>query len=157
MPGTPSSSQDSSTAIPPTDQTKLSKAVSPNPPAIASPKPQNDVRPSPLPGKPIQASEQPLSPASSAGPYSNNTPALTAASPATSPAEETAEPVGKAASPKRTAATQGQSGFVPTTPDEQLRFEEAQSLQQNALLASQVKDGAGVGSLANQVIQEDLP
>ncbi|KAL5003886.1 chromatin modification-related protein eaf1 [Aspergillus recurvatus] len=155
LPETPRTSRDSSDATPLTDQKDATKVVSSSQPAIPTPKPQHDFPASPLQGRPVHAAEQPLSPVSSAGPYSNNTPAPTAASPATSTSEEA--PVEKLPTPKRTAAVQEQSSLVPTTPDEQLRFEEAQSLQQNALLVSQVKDGAGTGPLTNQVISEDLP
>ncbi|KAL2801435.1 hypothetical protein BJX66DRAFT_11905 [Aspergillus keveii] len=153
---TPRSSQESSEPIAATDQETLPKAASPVQPA-ASTKSKHDVRPSLVPGRAAQVVEQPLSPVSSAGPYSNNTPAATAVSPATSPAEEVAEPGEKSPSPKHMATAQGPPSFVPSTPDEQLRLEEAQSLQQNALLTSQVKDGAGLGPSTNQVIRDDLP
>ncbi|KAL4906517.1 chromatin modification-related protein eaf1 [Aspergillus multicolor] len=157
LPETPRSSQDSIDGLPRADEKDTIKAVSPGESAITTPKTHHDLHESPLPGRPVHVVEQPLSPVSSAGPYSNNTPAPTAGSPATSATEEAAEPAEKPPTPKPTATVQGQSSFVPTTPDEQLRFEEAQSLQQNALLVSQVKDGAGAGPLANQVISEDLP
>ncbi|KAJ5569848.1 uncharacterized protein N7459_009278 [Penicillium hispanicum] len=75
--------------------------------------------------------EQPLSPASSIDPYSNNTPVPVAASPVTSPGEEVTE-VGKSGrpSPKHEKPVQPRAGLVPSTPDEQLRMEEAQSMQQ---------------------------
>ncbi|KAL4763322.1 MYB and HSA domain protein [Aspergillus foveolatus] len=155
LPDTPRSSQDSSDATIRADQKDATKAISSAQPSISTPKPQHDLPASPLPGRPVHVAEQPLSPVSSAGPYSNNTPAPTAASPATSTTEEVSAE--KLPTPKRIAATQERSSFVPTTPDEQLRFEEAQSLQQNTLLVSQVKDGAGAGPLTNQVISEDLP
>ncbi|KAJ5172480.1 hypothetical protein N7492_005073 [Penicillium capsulatum] len=74
--------------------------------------------------------EQPLSPASSIDPYSNNTPVPVAASPATSPGEEVAD-LAKSGrpSPKQDRSTQARPGAIPSTPDEQLRLEEAQSLQ----------------------------
>ncbi|KAL4978021.1 chromatin modification-related protein eaf1 [Aspergillus desertorum] len=155
LPETPRSSQDSSDTPIRIDQKDATKVVSSTQPAIPTPRPQHDFPASPPPNRPVHVAEQPLSPVSSSGPYSNNTPAPTAASPATSTTEEA--PVEKLPTPKRTAAVQEQSSFVPTTPDEQLRFEEAQSLQQNALLVRQVKDGAGTGPLTNQVISEDFP
>jgi chromatin modification-related protein VID21 len=155
LPDTPRSSQDPSDATVRADQKDATKAIPSAQPAISTPKPQHDLPASPLPGRPVHVTDQPLSPVSSAGPYSNNTPAPTAASPATSTTEDVSAE--KLPTPKRIAATQERSSFVPTTPDEQLRFEEAQSLQQNALLVSQVKDGAGTGPLTNQVISEDLP
>ncbi|CAL5873791.1 uncharacterized protein PFLUO_LOCUS8073 [Penicillium psychrofluorescens] len=77
--------------------------------------------------------DQPLSPASSAGPYSNNTPIPVAASPDTSPAEE-ADVVGKIdhPSPRHDRSVKARASLVPSTPDEQLRMEEAQSLQHAA-------------------------
>ncbi|KAL3468352.1 hypothetical protein BJX64DRAFT_245656 [Aspergillus heterothallicus] len=152
---TPRSSQESTDVAVATEQTESNKSTSPVQP-VASPKAKHDARPPLVPGGPTQGVEQPLSPASSTGPYSNNTPAATAASPATSPAEEVAEARDESPSPKRAGTVQGPPNFVPSTPDEQLRLEEAQSLQQNALLAQHVKDGAGIGPVSNQVIGEDL-
>lgn len=73
--------------------------------------------------------EQPLSPASSIDPYNNNTPVPVAASPDTSPAEEVTEDVGAIDRPKHKHDRAGhpQLNLVPSTPDEKLRFEQAQS------------------------------
>ncbi|KAL3472182.1 hypothetical protein BJX99DRAFT_235870 [Aspergillus californicus] len=157
VPETPRSSQDSIDAFVTTDAADVSRAVSPAQRAILSSTSKHDAHPSLPTRRPLQAAKQPLSPASSSGPYTNNTPAATAVSPATSPAEEAADHVAKDDSPKGPKTVQGPESFVPSTPDEQLRFEEAQSLQQNALLASQIKDGADAGPSANQIIREDLP
>ncbi|KAJ5647139.1 hypothetical protein N7490_003511 [Penicillium lividum] len=74
--------------------------------------------------------DQPLSPASSIDPYPNNTPAPVTASPVTSPGEEAAE-AGKSghASPQHDRSIQPRRSLIPSTPDEQLRMEEAQSMQ----------------------------
>ncbi|KAJ5105487.1 hypothetical protein NUU61_002834 [Penicillium alfredii] len=97
--------------------------------------------------------EQPISPASSADPYSNNTPVPVAASPDTSPAEEVAD-VGKieVPSPKHDRSVQARPSLVPSTPDEQLRMEEAQSIQQKS---GDGTETAGYPSLS-QVIQESV-
>lgn len=101
--------------------------------------------------------DQPLSPASSAGPYSNNTPAPVAVSPDTSPAEEVTERADEVAlSPKRVGPVQLQPGLVPSTPDEQLQLEAAQSLQQNALASKSIGDVTTASSLSNEVIKEDV-
>lgn len=94
--------------------------------------------------------EQPLSPASSVDPYSNNTPAPVTASPVTSPGDETTE-IGKSGrlSPNHDRSMLSRSGLVPSTPDEQLRLEEAQSMQQ----AQDVEAG---GPSSNGVIQESI-
>lgn len=94
--------------------------------------------------------EQPLSPASSIDPYSNHTPAPVVASPDTSPGEEVAD-VGKLGRPssKHGRTVQSRPSLVPSTPDEQLRLEEAQSMQQN------VEAGKGyIG--ANEPIRETV-
>ncbi|KAL2867954.1 MYB and HSA domain protein [Aspergillus lucknowensis] len=154
---TPRSSQDSTEANVSINQANSPKALSPTQ-TFVSLQANHGLHPSLRHGRSAQVAERSLSPSSSAVPYSNNTPAPTAASPATGPLEEVTELVEKPSSPKQPiAAAQGPSSFVPSTPDEQLRFEEAQSLQQNALLASQFKDGAALGPSANQVIREDLP
>ncbi|KAJ5320252.1 hypothetical protein N7508_000535 [Penicillium antarcticum] len=72
--------------------------------------------------------EQPLSPASSIDPYSNNTPVPAAASPDTSPAEEVAEDAETITRPHK--HDQPRSSLVPSTPDEQLRLEQASSTQE---------------------------
>lgn len=88
-----------------------------------------DSRPSLTTGPSI--AEQPLSPASSIDPYSNNTPVPVAVSPVTSPGEEITD-LAKSGrpSPKHQRVAQARPALVPSTPDEQLRLEEAQSIQQ---------------------------
>jgi chromatin modification-related protein VID21 len=73
--------------------------------------------------------EHPPSPASSIDPYNNNTPAPIAASPDTSPAEEVIEDAGTIGrlGYKNDRPAHPRSSLVPSTPDEQLRNEEAQS------------------------------
>lgn len=97
--------------------------------------------------------EQPVSPASSVDPYSNNTPAPVAASPDTSPAEEVTD-VGKIGreSPKPSRAAESRPSLVPSTPDQQLRLEEAQSMQREP------KGGMAGAALpsSNEVIQESV-
>ena len=75
--------------------------------------------------------EHPPSPASSIDPYNNNTPAPIAASPDTSPAEEIIEDAGTIdrSRYKHDRSAHPRSSLVPSTPDEQLRLEEAQSAQ----------------------------
>ncbi|KAF7717361.1 Chromatin modification-related eaf1-like protein [Penicillium ucsense] len=73
--------------------------------------------------------EQPVSPASSIDPYSTNTPIAVAASPDTSPGEE----IGDARKLDARSAHDVRSvpprpTTIPSTPDEQLRLEEAQSI-----------------------------
>ncbi|KAJ5112320.1 hypothetical protein N7532_000365 [Penicillium argentinense] len=95
-------------------------------------------------------SDQPLSPVSSVDPYSNNTPVPVAASPDTSPGEEVPD-AGKIGRPSpKHNRTMSRAGLVPSTPDEQLRLEEAQSLQQNTEYSV---NGAG-GPLTKEVIEE---
>ncbi|KAJ5973582.1 hypothetical protein N7481_010792 [Penicillium waksmanii] len=96
--------------------------------------------------------EQPLSPASSVDPYSNNTPVPTAGSPVTSPGEEISD-AGKIGRPSpKHNRKMSRAALVPSTPDEQLRMEEAQSIQQTSA------DGVnGVnGLLSNEVIKENV-
>lgn len=102
--------------------------------------------------------EPPLSPASSAGPYSNNTPVPVAASPDTSPAEEAPDVIGKfGQSQQQDRSVQAHPSLVPSTPDEQLCVEEAQSLQQSveAQKAGDRVNAAGFPS-ANEVLQESV-
>lgn len=96
--------------------------------------------------------EQPLSPASSIDPYSNNTPVPVAGSPDTSPGEEVpdAGKIGRV-SPKH-HRNMPRAPFVPSTPDEQLRMEEAQSIQQDN--AQNVNGIAAPPS--NEVIKENV-
>jgi chromatin modification-related protein VID21 len=77
--------------------------------------------------------DHPPSPASSIDPYNNNTPAPIAASPDTSPAEEVAEDAGTIdrSRYKHDRSVHARSSLVPSTPDEQLRLEEAQSTQKD--------------------------
>lgn len=100
---------------------------------------RQDKGPSLVVGPPSTIPEQPISPVSSVDPYSNNTPAPVAASPDTSPAEEIIEPVDKLGSPRigQDRRRQAPPSLVPSTPDEQLRLEEAQSLQQRPFLSSE--------------------
>lgn len=95
--------------------------------------------------------EQPLSPASSIGPYSNNTPAPVVASPDTSPGEEVTDvDTIDRPSPKHGRAVQSRPSLIPSTPDEQLRLEEAQSMQQNA----DGREDDVTAPLSNEAIQE---
>lgn len=98
-------------------------------PPTSLPRLKSDARPSLTLGP--SHSEQPLSPASSIDPCSTHTPIPVAASPDTSPGEEMAE-VRKLSrqSPKDSRSIHPRPGLIPSTPDEQLRMEEAQSLQQ---------------------------
>lgn len=111
---------------------------------------------------PILAPPYPLeqpSPSSSIDPYSNNTPAPATASPDTSPADEVTDAVDKIDRTSKDAkAAQRPSSVVPSTPDEQLRLEEAQSLHHNTLQAGKsIGDKAsGKSPLANEVIQENV-
>lgn len=97
--------------------------------------------------------EQPLSPASSIDPYSNNTPVPIAVSPVTSPGEEITD-LGKSGrpSPRQERSTQVRAGVVPSTPDEQLRQEEAQSIRQK------IDEGADAAAttISSEVIQENV-
>ena len=115
------------------------------------PRKKHDSRPSLTLGP--SSAEQPLSPASSIDPYSNNTPIPVAASPDTSPGEEVtdASKIGRS-SPKQTRSTHARPGLIPATPDEQLRLEEAQSMQQKT---GQSMGDAGLPS-SNEVIQESV-
>ncbi|KAJ5666079.1 uncharacterized protein N7477_008527 [Penicillium maclennaniae] len=124
-------------------------------PSLDIPKslPQNkhDSRPSHTLGP--SNTEQPLSPASSIDPYSNNTPVPIAASPDTSPGEEVTD-VGQIdrSSLKQIRSVRPRPGLVPATPDEQLRLEEAQSLKQKT--GESVTDTGFPSS--NEVIQESV-
>lgn len=96
--------------------------------------------------------EQPLSPASSIDPYSNNTPVPVAGSPDTSPGEEVSD-AGKIGRPSpKHNRSMPHANLVPSTPDEQLRLEEAQSIQQTT--ANGVN--AANGPLANEVVKENV-
>ncbi|EED15261.1 MYB and HSA domain protein [Talaromyces stipitatus ATCC 10500] len=111
--------------------------------------------------------DQPLSPASSIEPYSTNTPAPPAASPDTSPDESgeiedhatlSAKPVVNA---HATPSDKALDVTTSLTPDEQLRFEEAQSLRRNAqLLAASKAIGdhgePGPNPVSNQIVKEDV-
>ena len=100
--------------------------------------------------------EQPPSPGSSVEPLSNNTPVPTIASPDTSPVEEAVDEV-DGRSPKD-GRPSGPSTVVPSTPDEQLRLEEASSLPPSNLEASKsIGDGpGGTSPLANEIMQETV-
>ncbi|KAJ5327807.1 hypothetical protein N7452_008197 [Penicillium brevicompactum] len=95
-------------------------------PSDSLPRKKQDTRPSLTLGS---SHEHPPSPASSIDPYNNNTPVPVAASPDTSPAEEVTEETGAIdrLTLKNTRPTNGRSTVVPSTPDEQLRLEDAQS------------------------------
>ncbi|KAJ5143652.1 uncharacterized protein N7515_002439 [Penicillium bovifimosum] len=88
---------------------------------------KRDARPSLTLG--LSQGEQPLSPASSTDPYNTNTPIPVGASPDTSPAEEVTEDVATIDRQKHKHDRSGrpQPSLIPSTADEQLRFEEAQS------------------------------
>ncbi|PTU24951.1 hypothetical protein P175DRAFT_0554208 [Aspergillus ochraceoroseus IBT 24754] len=154
-PETPARSQYSENVAISPSQAKLSSAVPPPRLDVPPPKTKQDARASIISGRPAQRGEQPLSPVSSAGLQSNSTPLPMTASPATSPAEDMIKPAEKLA--ENDATVSRPSSFVPSTPDEQLRFEEAQSLQQNARVANQIKDGAATTSSTIQIIREDIP
>jgi chromatin modification-related protein VID21 len=114
--------------------------------------------------------DQPLSPASSVEPFSTNTPIPPAASSDTSP--ESGEPEDHdIISVKPVVDTQDDipvhpqgkpAPIIPSTPDEQLRLEEAQSLMQNAqvLPTSKVsgdRGEPGTSQVSNQVATGDVP
>ena len=117
---------------------------------------KSDIHPSPF--RPSQPTEQPFSPSSSVDPYSNNTPAPPTTSPDTSPADEVTDAVDKIESIPDDSKAPRPSSLVPSTPDEQLRLEEAQSLKHNTLEASRAISDAPIGGspLANEVIQEEV-
>lgn len=111
--------------------------------------------------------DQPLSPASSVEPYSNNTPVPATASPDTSPGavEDSEDQIVKPSKPTyqpETSVQEPRPTLVPSTPDEQLKLEEAQSLQQSqqSILAASktIRDRSQPGNnpLSNQVIKEDV-
>ncbi|RAL05849.1 MYB and HSA domain protein [Aspergillus ibericus CBS 121593] len=101
--------------------------------------------------------EQPLSPVSSVGPCSNHTPVPVTVSPVTSPAGEMIDASDKVPTPKDDETIKAPPSLVPSTPDEQLRLEEAQSLQQNALVAAKTNgDGVEGGATTGEVIQENV-
>lgn len=109
-------------------------------------------KPEPRPSLTIGShAEQPLSPASSVDPYSNNTPVPVAASPVTSPGEEVTD-VGKGGRPSPRQDRPMQQRPVPSTPDEQLRMEEAQSMQQSTEDAADEVDVAP----SNEVNQDNV-
>ncbi|KAE8551678.1 hypothetical protein EYB25_005568 [Talaromyces marneffei] len=113
--------------------------------------------------------DQPLSPASSIEPFSTHTPAPQAASPDTSPDESgeiedhediSAKPVGEVHEAPSNKVEGITTPAAPLTPDEQLRFEEAQSLRRNAqILAASKAIGdhgePGSNSVSNQIVKGD--
>ena len=104
--------------------------------------------------------QQPLSPVSSAGQYSGHTPVPAPTSPDTSPGDDSAS-AGKesARKSKDDASMQALSNLVPSTPDEQLRLEEAQSIQQNETITAgqSIGDGdRGDNPSSNEVIQDHV-
>ncbi|OKL63877.1 Chromatin modification-related protein eaf1 [Talaromyces atroroseus] len=127
---------------------------------------KQDRRPS-LPLGTATRLDQPLSPASSIEPFSNNTPIPPAASSDTSP--ESGEPEDHDAISAKpvvdtqdhiSAQVQGKpTPVIPSTPDEQLRLEEAQSLLQNTqtLPTSRAPGDLGkpeISSLSKQLVKE---
>ncbi|KAJ5542496.1 hypothetical protein N7535_004918 [Penicillium sp. DV-2018c] len=110
---------------------RLSKSAEDGAPLLEVPsetlRKKHDARPSLTLG--LSHGEQPPSPASSIDPYNNNTPIPVAASPDTSPAEEVTEDVATIdrQSNKHDRSDRPRSSLIPSTPDEQLRLEEAQS------------------------------
>ena len=134
VPETPLSSQDQHGAdikLSPTASAKVAATIA---------NPSLEIPPNSLPRKKVESRpsltigasnhDQPLSPASSIDPYSTNTPAPVTASPVTSPGEEATE-AGKSVrhSPKHDRSMPSRRSIIPSTPDEQLRMEEAQSMQ----------------------------
>lgn len=97
--------------------------------------------------------QQPLSPVSSAGHYSTHTPIPTTTSPDTSPAEDATQ------RPKHDTSAQAPPSMVPSTPDEQLRLEEAQSIQQKTLTPSKSIGDPASDNIpsSNEVIQVSTP
>lgn len=104
--------------------------------------------------------QQPLSPVSSAGHYSGHTPIPTTTSPDTSPAEEaTAAAQDASHKPKHDTSVHAPPSLVPSTPDEQLRLEEAQSIQQNTITVSKSIGDPASDNIpsSNEVIQVSTP
>ncbi|KAJ5787166.1 hypothetical protein N7457_002156 [Penicillium paradoxum] len=131
LPGTPLSAHGHDKSLAKTSP-RLSKAGATGVPSLEIPsdalhRRKHEPQPSLVP-RPSRI-EQPLSPASSIEPYNNNTPVPTATSPDTSPAEEVTEHVRTIDRPKHKHDRAGHArlSMVPSTPDEQLRLEEAQS------------------------------
>lgn len=154
MPDTPLSSQEHDSAVPvpmaadsAAETTQMQQSGQKKRPSLAI-------------GLSKQSSDQqPLSPVSSAGQYSGNTPIPAPTSPDTSPGED-ATIDGKEFAPKSKleASAQAPPSLVPSTPDEQLRLEEAQSIQQNTLTANK-SIGDGVNNnypSSNEVIQDNV-
>lgn len=143
----------------PAAQTVPAHPTSPSHPNAEIPPAQkkHDKHPSPA-LKPSHTTEQPLSPSSSVDPYSNNTPIPATASPDTSPAEEVTDAVDNVERHRADPTRHDLPKLVPSTPDEQLRLEEAQSLQKNTLEASRsIGDAPNGGTpLTNEVIQEKV-
>jgi chromatin modification-related protein VID21 len=114
--------------------------------------------------------DQPLSPASSIEPFSTHTPAPPAASPDTSPDESgeiedhgtiSVKPVGDVHEAPSDEVEGITTPTAPVTPDEQLRFEEAQSLRRNAQILAASKaigDHGDPGSnpVSNQIVKGDV-
>lgn len=154
MPDTPLSSQEHDSAAPVPMATGSAAETS------KTQQPGQKKRPSLALGLSKQsADQQPLSPVSSAGQYSGNTPIPAPTSPDTSPGED-ATNAGNESVPKSKLDTSAQAppSLVPSTPDEQLRLEEAQSIQQNTLTANK-SIGDGVKSnypSSNEVIQDNV-
>ena len=152
VPGTPLSSQGQESAGP----TPTAAAHAPEKTQIPSAQKKHAKRPSlALGSSGHPTDQQPLSPVSSAGQYSSNTPIPAVASPDTSPAEEVSSTGRKA---KHDTTVQAPPSLVPSTPDEQLRLEEAQSIQQSTLTASKPigDDTGGNYPSSNEVIQDNV-
>ncbi|KAL1858482.1 RNA polymerase II transcription elongation factor SpEAF [Paecilomyces lecythidis] len=173
VPETPSSTDDqgaTATVVSPTGpQLAPGKGAVSKAPVVPISQRKHDKRPSLALGPGSHLPEHPLSPASSVGPYSNNTSHQTALSPDTSPGEEAAETVAATVksskgvalpSPKPDTSSQPPPTLVPSTPDEQLKLEEAQSLLQQKTVApdSAIGDNSGTGDhpSSNEVIQESV-
>ncbi|KAJ5113328.1 hypothetical protein N7456_001862 [Penicillium angulare] len=165
VPETPLSSQGqdgadakvSPKAVKPTAESITSSAESG---AISESLPRKKIDPRPTLTIGPSTTDQPLSPASSIDPYSTNTPAPVTASPVTSPGEEATE-AGKIGrpSPKHDRSLHPRRSLIPSTPDEQLRMEEAQSIQnaeeaQAALLSKTEVNEDDVGTVPNDDAME---
>lgn len=132
----------------------------------ASKRRKHDKQPSMAISTGTQITERPLSSASSGGPYSNMTAISGVESPNTTPGKEDMNtPNGTGLVPKLpgpgspAAETPEPSTRVPSTPDEQLKLEEAQSFQKIPVDASQsLGDDTSATGLpsSNEVIQEDM-
>ncbi|KAE8412485.1 hypothetical protein BDV36DRAFT_304827 [Aspergillus pseudocaelatus] len=152
VPGTPKSNQghdSTEVSVSPSQAKPTPTAGVPSGPAeVSSGQKKPDERPSLVLSRVAHRNEQPLSPVSSAGPYSNNTPVPVAG---TRPTDKIVP------SPKPEEPTQAPPILVPSTPDEQLRLEEAQSLRQSSLAAKKTIGDSGTDEPStNEVLQESV-